>query len=211
MEEREGIAVEQTANKGKIKPWLLIVIFVIIILIIVGLVFLFTRKTEPEGEQEEAEVACEDIADKRKRRACYSHKELSEDLGETYDEMLETAFKEGDLEFFDETVYERTTNLVMYELCGESLTWLESIETKYGKKLPILDKYALYVSGKEAAQECNNAEKLAYYQGKIDEVFASKEYSEAVNSDDYRVIGWDIPGEDGEYDDEVEEGGENEE
>ena len=206
MEEKEGVVVDKTTkNKGKIKPWLLIVIFIILVLVIGGLVFLFTRKTEPVGEQEDAEVVCEEIADKHKMKVCLNHKEYDEDVGERFDAVLEKAFNDGDYEFFDEVVYDRSTRLALHDLCGRSLKWLEAIEEKYGSKLEITDLYALYVSGKESAQECNKPEKIAYYENKIKEVFASEAYSEAVKNDDYRVIGVDTP------EGEEEEGEEDEE
>ena len=97
---------------------------------------------------------------------------------------------------------DRVSNLVLENDCEKSLSWLESIEKEYVPKLPIQDQYGFYVSGVEAALECDNTDKLAYYQGRIDTISESDEYKEYMNNNDYR----EFPTEEIEYD-----GGDDEE
>ena len=192
MEAEGSVQTVQTPAKagGRLKLWHLITLFLFLLILIVGLVVWVIINHKNTGGEEE--VACEEMETGREIMSCLSREEEGEALDERYDATLEKAFEEEDYEFFDDVILDRTENLVLKDECDKTLSWLESLESKYSAKLPIMDLYGFYVSGKEAALECGNSDKLTYYQNKIDTILSSDEYSTAVANDDYRVYGEDI-------------------
>ena len=112
-----------------------------------------------------------------------------------YDAAVEKSFNDENYEFFNELIMDRVMNLVEIGDCEESLEWVDKLEKKYADKLSVLDLSGFYVNGYDAAMECDNADKLTYYQNKIETIRASDEYATAVAENDYRIIGVDIPSE----------------
>ncbi len=200
---QEGVVEKPAKAKVKSKPWALIIILIIFLITIVGLVFFIIYNNNNTDNVEQEEIACEEMASERQIMSCLSHEEEGEELEQRYDEVLDKAFEEGEYEFFDDVILDRSENLVLKDECDKTLSWLESLESKYAKKLPVLELYGFYISGKEVALECDNSEKLTYYQNKIDATMNSDEYEKAVVNNDYRVYGVDIL-EESEYDEEGE-------
>ncbi len=195
----EGNINNQQKADGKIKPGVLIAILISLLIIIVGLVIWIICNNMSDGGQKE--TSCEDMTDEYEMRVCLSHEESGENLDKRYDASIQKAYDEEKYELFNDLIMDRTSDLVLEDDCEVALKWIDTLETKYSAKLPILNLYGFYVSGLEVASECDSVAKETYYRDKIDEVMKSKEYSDAVAGDDYRIIGEDILNEDeGDHD-----------
>ncbi len=202
--EAEGNVRTPAKAEGKLKPRHLVAIIIIFLILIVGLVIWIVFNHMNGGEQKE--VACEEMANSHDMMTCLSHEEPGDELNKRYDTALEKSFNEENYELFNELILDRVSNLVLDDNCETALEWVDSIENEYKTKLSILDLRGFYVSGLEAASECGNSEKEAYYQNQMNKIMNSKEYADAVAGDDYRIIGEDIMDEEIEDDgDEYEE------
>ena len=81
---------------------------------------------------------------------------------------------------------------------SEALEWLDSVEEEYVAKVPILTQYAFYVGGIEAAMECDDEEKEAYYNSKINAITTDKRYHDAIAEEEKLDEGVSNEGEDDE-------------
>jgi len=198
----EGVVIKPAEAGGKSKLWVLITILIVFIITIVGLVVWIGHNNSGNSEQKEA--SCEEKTDEYEVISCLSREEPGEELNQRYDAIVEKAFEEENYEFFEAVIFDRTTGLVAGGDCKASFNWLDTLEKKYVAELSILDQYGFYVSGVNTALECDDSEKNTYYQEKINAILSSKEYSEAISNNDYRVYGVDIP-EEGQGDFEEEE------
>lgn len=180
--------------------------FIGLIVLLAGGIIIATLIKNNRGEEV---VGCEGLADEYEMRVCLSHEEPGQELNERYDAMLQKSFDDENYELFNDLIMDRSSDLILDDDCRSSLKWIASVEKKYAESLPILDLYGLYVNGYNAATECDNTDRVAYYQGKMNETMDSAEYASAVAEDDYRVIGDDIMNED--EDGFIDEGDEYEE
>ena len=185
-------------EKATNKP--LVIVLVVLAILIIGLVVgIVISKVVEQNSQGNVGSGCESIEDEYEMRVCLSNEEPSEELGDRYDAMLQKAFDDENYELFNDLIMDRSTDLALSDDCDTSIRWLDQIETKYANSLPLLDLYGLYINGVETSLECENQEKLTYYQSKADAIMNSEEYDAAVAGDDYR-----FPDEN-ELDDEIED------
>ena len=174
----EGVVIKPAKAGGKLKPWVLVVILIVFLIVIAGLVFLIIHNNVGNVGQEES--TCDNITDEYEMRICLSQEEYNEESGNHYDAVLKKSFDEGNYELFGELVHDRSTDLALDEQCDTSLKWLDSVEEEYVAKVPILTQYAFYVGGIEAAMECDDEEKEAYYNSKINAITTDKRYHDAI-------------------------------
>lgn len=174
----EGVVIKPAKAGGKLKPWVLVVILIVFLIVIAGLVFLIIHNNVGNVGQEES--SCDNITDEYEMRICLSQEEYNEESGNHYDAVLKKSFDEGNYELFGELVHDRSTDLALDEQCDTSLKWLDSVEEEYVAKVPILTQYAFYVGGIEAAMECDDEEKEAYYNSKINAITTDKRYHDAI-------------------------------
>lgn len=194
--ENNGVVEKPAEVGGKSKPWVLIIILIIFLIAIAGLVFLIINNNADNVGQKES--TCDNITDDYELRVCLSQEEYNEESGNHYDAVLKKSFDEGNYELFGELVHDRSTDLALDEQCDTSLKWLDSVEEEYVAKVPILTQYAFYVGGIEAAMECDDEEKEAYYNSKINAITTDKRYHDAIAEEEKLDEGVSNEGEDDE-------------
>lgn len=187
MDENGGVDKQSATNKKK--PNYLVAVLILFLVVIIGLVIGIIINNNYLNKQEE--VSCGAMDNEYDMRVCLSQQEANDELGDRYDANIEEAFNSGNYDLFGDLVEDRSSDLALDNQCDVSLDWLDSIEEKYVKDLPIMDQYGFYVSGKQVATECENLEKEAYYTDKINTILADEKYSAAAMEVDQPIEEYD--------------------